>query len=120
MSQHNAMVGVQANSHSLWYWEGMVMTFKHSVHVIDGWPAPLYFLHQGSIELHLPLLNEKVQSTILGTMESVDLKCDSNRALVAHTCNPSYSGCRDQEDQGLKPAQANSSWDPISKNPSQK
>jgi hypothetical protein len=29
-------------------------------------------------------------------------------ALVVHTCNPSYSGGRDQEDQGLKPAQANS------------
>jgi hypothetical protein len=28
---------------------------------------------------------------------------------VAHTCNPSYSGGRDQEDQGLRPAQANSS-----------
>jgi hypothetical protein len=28
---------------------------------------------------------------------------------VAHTCNPSYSGGRDQEDHGLKPAQANSS-----------
>jgi hypothetical protein len=25
---------------------------------------------------------------------------------VAHTCNPSYSGGRDQEDRGLKPAQA--------------
>jgi hypothetical protein len=23
---------------------------------------------------------------------------------VAHTCNPSYSGGRDQEDHGLKPA----------------
>jgi hypothetical protein len=39
---------------------------------------------------------------------------------MAHACNPSYSGCRDQEDQGLKPAQANSSQDPISKKPSQK
>jgi hypothetical protein len=29
--------------------------------------------------------------------------------LVAHTCNPSYSGGRDQEDGGSKPAQANSS-----------
>jgi hypothetical protein len=28
---------------------------------------------------------------------------------VAHTCNPSYSGGRDLEDLGLKPAQANSS-----------
>jgi hypothetical protein len=36
-------------------------------------------------------------------------------ALVAHTCNPSYSGGRDQEDQGLKTAQANSSRDPILK-----
>jgi hypothetical protein len=24
---------------------------------------------------------------------------------VAHACHPSYSGGRDQEDQGLKPAQ---------------
>jgi hypothetical protein len=35
--------------------------------------------------------------------------------LVAHACNPSYSGGRDQED--LKPVWANSSQDPISKIP---
>jgi hypothetical protein len=29
-------------------------------------------------------------------------------AQVAHTCNASYSGGRDQEDHGSKPAQANS------------
>jgi hypothetical protein len=29
-------------------------------------------------------------------------------ALVARACNSSYSGGRDQEDQGSKPAQANS------------
>jgi hypothetical protein len=34
---------------------------------------------------------------------------------VAHAYNPSYSGVTDQEDRGLKPAQANSSRDPISK-----
>jgi hypothetical protein len=34
---------------------------------------------------------------------------------VAYACNPSYSGGRDQEDHGSKPAQANSSQDPISK-----
>jgi hypothetical protein len=28
---------------------------------------------------------------------------------VTHTCNPSYSGGRDQENHGWKPAQANSS-----------
>jgi hypothetical protein len=27
--------------------------------------------------------------------------------LVAHVCNPSYSGGRDQEDQGSKPALVN-------------
>jgi hypothetical protein len=40
--------------------------------------------------------------------------------LVAHACNPTYSGGRDQEDRGLKPPQANSSWDPTLKNRSQK
>jgi hypothetical protein len=34
---------------------------------------------------------------------------------VAHTCNPNYSGGRDQEDCSSKPAQENSSQDPISK-----
>jgi hypothetical protein len=32
---------------------------------------------------------------------------------VAHACNPSYSGGRDQEDLSSKPAWANSSQDPI-------
>jgi hypothetical protein len=34
---------------------------------------------------------------------------------VAHTCNPSYSIGRDQEDHGLKPAWTNSLQYPISK-----
>jgi hypothetical protein len=34
---------------------------------------------------------------------------------VAHTCNPSFSGGRDQEDQGSKSALENSSQDPILK-----
>jgi hypothetical protein len=34
---------------------------------------------------------------------------------VAHAYNPSYSSGRDQEDQGLKPAWANSLQDPIFK-----
>jgi hypothetical protein len=38
---------------------------------------------------------------------------------VAHACNSSYSGGRDQEDHSLKPTWANSSQDPISKIPSQ-
>jgi hypothetical protein len=42
------------------------------------------------------------------------------QVLVAHACNPNYSGDRDQEDHSSKPAPANSSQDPIVKNPSQK
>jgi hypothetical protein len=38
-----------------------------------------------------------------------------------NVCNPSYSGGRDQEDSGSKPARAIVPWDSISrKNPSQK
>jgi hypothetical protein len=36
---------------------------------------------------------------------------------VAHACNPSYLGGRDQEDPGSKPVQANNLRDPISKKP---
>jgi hypothetical protein len=36
---------------------------------------------------------------------------------LAHACNPSYSGGRDQEDRGSKPAWTNSLQDPISKKP---
>jgi hypothetical protein len=35
--------------------------------------------------------------------------------LVAHACNPSYSGGRDQENPGSKQAWANSLRDPILK-----
>jgi hypothetical protein len=41
-----------------------------------------------------------------------------SRAPVVHACNPSYSGGRDQEALGSKPAPANSSRDPILKTPS--
>jgi hypothetical protein len=39
---------------------------------------------------------------------------------VTHAWNPNYSGGRDQEDQGSKPAQANSSRDFISKTTKQR
>jgi hypothetical protein len=42
---------------------------------------------------------------------------NSSWALVAQAYNPNYSGGRDQEDGGSKPAWANSSQDPISKKP---
>jgi hypothetical protein len=41
----------------------------------------------------------------------------SSQVLLAHTCNPSYSEGRDQENHGSKPGWANSSRDPISKIP---
>jgi hypothetical protein len=48
---------------------------------------------------------------------SLRVRVKSLWALEAHTCNPSYSRGRDQEDQGSKPALANSLEDPISKIP---
>jgi hypothetical protein len=39
---------------------------------------------------------------------------------VAHACNPSYSGGRDQEDRGSKPAGTNSSQDLVLKKPNTK
>jgi hypothetical protein len=40
---------------------------------------------------------------------------ETSQAPVAHACNPSYLGSRDQEDLGLKSDWANSSQNPISK-----
>jgi hypothetical protein len=40
--------------------------------------------------------------------------------LVAHACNPSYSGGKDQEDHSLRPAQANCSRDPHLQNKQRK
>jgi hypothetical protein len=45
------------------------------------------------------------------------LKSNLSQAPVAHACNPSYSSGRYQDNHGLKPAQANSSQDPILKIP---
>jgi hypothetical protein len=50
-------------------------------------------------------------------LTALGLKLNSSWEQVAHTCNPSYSGGRDQEDHGSKPALANSLRDPISKKP---
>jgi hypothetical protein len=53
------------------------------------------------------LVEEEIrEETMLGTELR---KAHFSQAPVAHACNPSYSGGRDQEDRGWKPAQANSS-----------
>jgi hypothetical protein len=45
---------------------------------------------------------------VTSTVQDI-LKNYSHWAWVAHTCNPSYSGGKDQEDCGSKPGQTNSS-----------
>jgi hypothetical protein len=42
-------------------------------------------------------------------------KNQRSQVLVTHTCNPTYSGGRDQENRCSRPAWANSSPDPILK-----
>jgi hypothetical protein len=44
-------------------------------------------------------------------------KRSNKPGLVAHTCNPSYSGGRDQEDRGSYPACGNSSARPYLEKP---
>jgi hypothetical protein len=48
---------------------------------------------------------------------NISQKTTQSQVQVAHTFNPNYSGGRDQEDCGSKPARANSSKDPILKIP---
>jgi hypothetical protein len=57
---------------------------------------------------------------VIGGKEEPIKRWSPSQALGAHAYNPSYSGGIDQEDHSSKPAQANSSQDPISKKPSQK
>jgi hypothetical protein len=45
----------------------------------------------------------------------IQKKMECNRVSVAQAFHPSYSGGRDQEDPGLKPAQVGSLRDPILK-----
>jgi hypothetical protein len=54
--------------------------------------------------------------TLLITASSEDER-KLKPGAVAHTCNSSYSGGRDQEDGCSKSAWANSSQDPIFKTP---
>jgi hypothetical protein len=76
--------------------------------------------HRKPLKKHLypPTLTSKTAH--LCQRQRAVLKTLICRALVAHSCNPSYSGGSDQEDCSSKPTWANSLTDPISKNPSQK
>jgi hypothetical protein len=61
----------------------------------------------------LPSRHKTLDSSLSTTKEKE--KCKPGG--VAHVCNLSYSGGRDQKDHRSKPAWVNSSRDPISKNP---
>jgi hypothetical protein len=54
-------------------------------------------------------------TTLLPKRKKKKAKLFNSRVPVAHACNPSYSGGRDQEDHTSKPARANSLQDPILK-----
>jgi hypothetical protein len=64
--------------------------------------------------------SEKTTARILSGALMKGLKTKTSWVPVTHTCNPGYSGGRDQENRGLKPAWANSSRDSISKIPNKK
>jgi hypothetical protein len=62
-------------------------------------------------------VNFEVKSANHNGLLCLHKRFPSGWAPAAHICNPSYSGGRDQDDQGSKPARANGSWDPILKKP---
>jgi hypothetical protein len=58
--------------------------------------------------INLFSLNQKCQAWKLNLLPRKVIEKEVGRVPVAHACNPSYSGGRDQEDRGLNPAWANS------------
>jgi hypothetical protein len=73
------------------------------VQVLEN-PVPLHVVHVSICGLWCPWGP--------GTNPQDTEEC---QVLMAHTCNPSYSGGRDQEGGVSKPAQVSSLRDPISK-----
>jgi hypothetical protein len=66
---------------------------------------------------HLPSKLKPWDQTLASPKKKKKKSC---QVQEAHACNPGYSGDRDHEDSSSKPAWANSSRDPILKDPSQK
>jgi hypothetical protein len=92
--------------------------------LLDGSPASSTWFHfeeQCSFQVFIfQIFLNFLRLTLIGSNSSYNSKClPFHRVLVVHACNPSYQG-KDQEDRGPKPTWANSSWDPILKNPPQK
>jgi hypothetical protein len=65
--------------------------------------------------MFLMIMTHVFLPTVVWSAMRLLLKIRTCQVLVAHACNPNYSGGRDQEDHSLKPAHANSSWDPVLK-----
>jgi hypothetical protein len=65
-------------------------------------------------------MSKSKKTLIKGRVSMTATKEEHNQVPVAHTYNLNYSGGRDQEDHGSKTVQANSSRDPVSKNPLKK
>jgi hypothetical protein len=81
-----------------------------SLHILPG----IWFTFNLMIQVFL--CQRKIFFYFLGYHAFLASKpSESSQALVVHACNLSYSGGRDQEDCGSKPAGANSSRDPILK-----
>jgi hypothetical protein len=51
-------------------------------------------------------LKENMQKQPNENQENIGKQLEKSQVLVAHACNPSYSGNRDQEDHSLKSAWA--------------
>jgi hypothetical protein len=109
------------------FWKKLTIKKIHKKYIHSG--TSILSTPEGSVWLCLaPLLSTYLFHSLITLLwilfafilifKDIALKC--NWALVVHTCNPSYSGGRDQENRSSKPAQANSLRDPISKNPSPK
>jgi hypothetical protein len=74
----------------------------------------LRFYVTESFSDHLPSKHEALSSSSSAPRKKKKLAL-LNWAPVAHTCNPSYSGSREQVDLSSEQAWANSSQDPILK-----
>jgi hypothetical protein len=66
---------------------------------------------------YLLLMSSELQQSAAFLSTVLFQNVGNSRALVAHACDSSYSGERDQEDQGSRLVLGNGSRDPIPKIP---
>jgi hypothetical protein len=82
-------------------------------------PLPLFWPYLALVPLTFPFVQS--QNNFRFGLHTPFKERPESQVPVVHACNCSYSGGRDQEHCGSKPARANSSQDPIVKrNPSRK